>query len=68
MNGEETTEILDWTEKYVQCFKLLLQIDMSSVTLVVNDHWDNYQKELHLFIEVALQSFCEQNVRERLRE
>lgn len=54
MNEEETTKILDWTEKYVQCFKLLLQIDMSSATLVVNVHWDNYQKELNFFIEIAL--------------
>lgn len=54
MNEEETTEILDWIGKYVHCFKLLLQIDMSSVILVVNVHWDNYQKELHFFTEVAL--------------
>lgn len=53
MNKEETTEILDWIEKYVQCFKLL-QIDMSSVTLVVTVQWDNFQKKLHFFIEVAL--------------
>lgn len=53
MNEEETTEILYWIEKYVQCFKLLLQIDMSSVILVVNVHWDNYQKETYFFIEVA---------------
>lgn len=54
MNEEETTEILDWIEKYVHCFKLLLRIDMSSVILVVMSIEITIKKNYTFFIEVAL--------------